>query len=207
MEIIPSDLTDQEVYFVLTGCVTPRPIAFVSSLSVGGALNLAPFSFFNVACSAPPILGFAPGPRADGRLKDTAANIQETGEFVINVVSMNMADGMNETAFDYDPGVSEFEAGGFTPLASDLIKPPRVAEAPISMECRLDRMLQLGKKQQYLILGEVLKFHISDDIVDDKGRISVAKLQPVGRLNGILYCRSEDQFAIARPTEPVRQKR
>lgn len=202
MQIIPSEHRRDEIYKLLTGCVVPRPIAFVSSLSRQGVLNLAPFSFFSVACPYPPILCFAPGRRPDGRKKDSVVNAETTGEFVINVVTAKMAEGMNATAFDFEPEVDEFAISGFTPVASDLVKPPRVAESPIQMECRTERILEFGNGHHYVVFGEVLKFHLNEAILDDSGQINVAALHPIGRLNRAFYCRTDDQFKLMRPLQP-----
>ena len=202
MEIIPSEHRRGDIYALLTGCVVPRPIAFVSSMSEDGVLNLAPFSFFGVACAYPPILTFSPGNRADGRKKDSVVNAETTGEFVINTVTSEMAEGMNATAFDYEPGENEFEVSGFTPIPSDLVKPPRVAESPIQMECKTERILEFGGGAQFLIFGEVIKFHVNDAILDEEGNLSMAKMRPLGRLNRAFYCHTDDQFKLVRPLEP-----
>jgi flavin reductase (DIM6/NTAB) family NADH-FMN oxidoreductase RutF len=189
------------VYKLLTGAVVPRPIAFVSTISADGVFNLAPFSFFNAFSANPPVVGFSPSHSADGRSKDTLANIKAVGEFVVNIVSEEIAEQMNATSAPFPPEVDEFEATGLTPAASDMVRPPRVKESRVSMECKLLQIVELSRLPMggNLVLGEVVRFHVDDDIVDDY-RIDPGKLRAVGRMAGPTYVRTRDRFDMARPT-------
>jgi len=182
--------------------ITPRPIAWVSTVSNDGKPNLAPFSYFNAVGSNPPTLMFCPANRPDGTPKDTLANIQANGEFVVNVVSFDLAEQMNQSAAAYDTEVSEFEACGLTAAASSLVKPPRVAEARAHFECRLHSVINLGTGPAgaNLVLGRIVAIRIDDEVLDDRGRADPAKLDTIGRLGGISYSRTTDRFDIDRPT-------
>lgn len=199
MIIDPATLGHQDRYKLLNGAVVPRPIAFVSTLSAQGERNLAPFSFFNVVAADPMVLSFSVMRRGDtSQKKDTLLNIEETGEFVVNVVTEEIAERMNRTSADFPRGVDEFAAGPFTPAASERVKPPRVAESPINMECRLLQLVDLGDRpgSGTLVLGEVVRVHVRDDLYD-RGRIR--PFHAVGRLAGASYARTRDTFDLARP--------
>jgi flavin reductase (DIM6/NTAB) family NADH-FMN oxidoreductase RutF len=185
---------------VLTGVVVPRPIAFVSSVSAAGLVNLAPYSFFNAVAYDPPTIVFSSSRHAGDKRKDTLANIEETGEFVVNMVVDAIAEAMNRTAAEYPAEVSEFAIAGLTPLPSDLVKPPRVAESPVNMECRLNQIVPIGqgRHQHGLVIGEIVLLHIRDDIINGH-RINHQKLQPTGRLAGNMYCHTADVFEMVRP--------
>ena len=187
-------------YRVLTGVVVPRPIAFVSTLSADGVLNLAPYSFFNAVAYDPPTIVFSSSRRTGDKRKDTLANIEETGEFVVNVVVDDIAEAMNRTAAEYPTEVSEFDIAGLTPAPSDLVKPPRVAESPVNMECRLNQIVSLGQgsHQHGLVIGEVVLMHLRDDLIDGH-RINHQRLRPTGRLAGSMYCHTGDVFEMPRP--------
>jgi flavin reductase (DIM6/NTAB) family NADH-FMN oxidoreductase RutF len=185
---------------VLTGVVVPRPIAFVSSRSAAGLVNLAPYSFFNAVAYDPPTIVFSSSRHTGDKRKDTLANIEETGEFVVNVVVDAIAEAMNRTAAEYPAEVDEFTTAGLTPLPSDLVKPPRVAESPVNMECRLNQIVPIGqgRHQHGLVIGEIVLLHIRDDIINGH-RINHQKLQPTGRLAGSMYCHTADVFEMVRP--------
>ena len=188
---------------VLTGVVVPRPIAFVSTMSASGLVNLSPFSFFNAVAYDPPTLVFSCSKYAAGwpdKKKDTLANIEETGEFVVNVVVDDIAEAMNQTAAEYPTEVNEFEVAGLTPAPSDLVRPPRVAESPVNMECRLVQVVPIGegRHQHGLVIGEIVLLHIRDDIISGH-RINHQKLRPTGRLAGNMYCHTGDVFEFPRP--------
>ena len=189
------------MYKLLIGSVVPRPIAFVSTISPEGALNLAPFSFFTVANSHPPVLVFTVGNRSrpDPR-KDTLRNITTAREFVVNIVSEEFAEKMNLCAGDYPPDVDEFQVSGLTPIPSDLVKPPRVAEAHVNMECRLLYTISMSALVNggNLVLGEVIRFHI-DDAMFQNYRIDPDKLRAIGRMGGPSYTRTADRFDMIRP--------
>ena len=200
--IDPTANTNQDNYKLLIGSVVPRPIAFVSTLSKEGLHNLAPFSFFTGVCSNPPTILFCPMIRgSDGQPKDTLRNIQETGEFVVNVVSESIVAQMNRTAAEFPPDVDEFAEAGLTPVPSVLIQPPRVLESPLSMECTLQQIVDVGAGgvgSGCVVLGTVVRFHIREDLYES-GRISTEGLQPVARLAGAAYCPVRDIFELERP--------
>lgn len=204
MIIDPGKNEPRNVYRLMTGTIVPRPIAFVSSLSADGIRNLAPFSFFTAVSANPPVICFAPMVRGrDVRPKDTLRNIEATREFVVSVVSEEIAAAMNACSADFPPEVDEFGESGLTPIASDLVQPPRVEESPISMECRLLQIvpvstLPLGGS---LVLGEILRFHLRDDLVDGFS-INPDRLHAIGRMGGALYSRTADRFELQRPTWP-----
>lgn len=187
-------------YRVLTGVVVPRPIAFVSTVSPEGVTNLAPYSFFNAVASNPPTIVFSSSRRAGHKEKDTLANVEATGEFVVNVVVDDIAEAMNRTAAEFPAAVSEFEVAGLTPAASVKIRPPRVAESPVNMECRLQQVINLGagEQQHGLVIGEVVLLHIRDDLIDGH-RINHHLLKPTGRLAGSMYCHTAEVFEMVRP--------
>src|SRR5262245_2738323 len=194
-----------DVYALLVGCVVPRPIAFVSSLSGAGIPNLAPFSFFNAGGAHPPSVVFAPVTSGAGRDKDTLHNVRETGEYVIHIVPWAMRERMNQASADYPPEIDEFEAAGFTKVPSLRVKPWRAAECPIAMECRLFRIVEHGEgalRANYVI-GEVVQFHIAESLFVD-GRVDSGAIDAMGRLGGPSYTRvtRESIFAMPRPTLP-----
>ncbi len=200
--IVDPATTDQpSVYKLLIGSVVPRPIAFVSTVSVEGVYNVAPFSFFTVASSNPPVLVFSVSRRShpDPR-KDTLRNITTTREFVVNIVSEEFAEKMNVCSGDYPPEVDEFQRSGLTPAPSDLVKAPRVAESHINMECRLLYTIEMSGLAGggNLVLGEVIRFHL-DDAYFHNFRIDQDKLRAIGRMAGNSYTRTQDRFDMTRP--------
>ncbi len=199
MIIHPAEAAPQDIYKLLIGCVVPRPIAFVSSVAPSGARNLAPFSFFTVASANPPVVVFQNTPRGQGR-KDTISNVEATGEFVVNIVSEDFAAAMNQTSADVPPDVDEFVLSGLTPVPSELVKPPRVAESRVQMECRLLQIVPVSDRPQggSLVLGEVVLFHIADEVVENF-RIDPDRLKPIGRMGGPTYVRCSDRFDLKRP--------
>ncbi|MGE0200099.1 MAG: flavin reductase family protein [Candidatus Melainabacteria bacterium] len=189
-------------YKLLIGSVVPRPIAWVSTCDAQGNLNLAPFSYFNAVCTEPPTVLFCPNIRStDGEKKDTLKNIEATGEFVINIVTEDTVVAANQSAADYAYGVSEFEQAGVTPLASLAVRPPRVAESPIQMECRLQQVIPVGDGSigsGFIVLGTVVQYHAREDVYAD-GKILIEKLKPVSRLAGNSYAPVRDVFELPRP--------
>ena len=183
MIIDPAELDTTSVYKLLVGAVVPRPIAWVSSHSRDGLRNLAPYSFFNVASREPPMLAISIGPRTGGEPypKDTLTNLRETQEYVINIVSMPLANAMFESSINYPPEVDEFDRAGVTPATCEVVKPPRVAEAKISMECTVEHMLRLGSDT--LVIGRMHRYHVDDAIISN-GRIDLLQLDPVARMAG-----------------------
>jgi flavin reductase (DIM6/NTAB) family NADH-FMN oxidoreductase RutF len=191
----------QDVYKILIGAIVPRPIAFVSTVSPSGARNLAPFSFFTAVSANPPVVCFCPTRRAGADpYKDTLRNISRTKEFVVNIVSEEFAEQMNICSGEFPPDVDEFEASGLTPLASDLVKPPRVAESHVQMECKLYLTLEVGELpgSGNLVLGEVIRLHV-DDAYHDHLRIDPDKLRAIGRMGGNSYSRTVHRFEMIRP--------
>lgn len=186
-------------YAILASLVVPRPIAWVTTRDANGNVNAAPFSFFNVLGTRPPIVGFAPGDRATGEPKDTARNIRDTGEFVVNLVSEDVAEAMNATAAALPPGASELEAAGLTAADSALVRPPRIAEAPAALECREWGTLQIGGNR--LVIGLVLRVFVRDELFDPETlRIRSERFHPVGRMaSPDWYCRTGDRFEMKRP--------
>jgi len=181
--------------------VVPRPIAWVSSLSADAIANVAPFSFFMAVCNDPPTLAFSSGRREGGK-KDTVRNIEYTQDFVVNMVDDALAEQMNLTSGEYSPDIDEFALTGLTAAPGVKVRAPRVAEAPISMECRVVQILPVGHGPHSLVLGEIVYFHIRDDLYNpNTGRVDMHKLHPVGRLAGNLYTHVHDIFEMKRPVE------
>ena len=193
-------LPAQARYKLLASTVTPRPIAWVISQNAAGAVNAAPFSFFNVLAGDPPTVGISIGNREPGVPKDTLANIQATGEFVVNLVSRDNAEAMNKTATDFPPGVDELAMAKLTRLPSVKVTPPRIAESPVAFECKLFQSIALGPANT-LVLGHVVAMHVRDDAVLDalNHYIDTAKLDLIGRMHGGGgYTTTRDQFQISR---------
>ena len=204
MQLDPRTMSQESTYKLLIGCVVPRPIAWVSTVGADGVNNLAPFSFFMGVCQEPPTIAFSSGPRAGGR-KDTVLNAQHTGDFVINVVDDDRAEQMNLTSGDYPADVDEIALTGLTALPSVKVRAPRVAEAPINLECRVAQVIQVGRGPHNLVLGEIVHFHVRDDIYDAAtGRVDMHRLKPVGRLAGQAYSHINDIFEMKRPVANYR---
>ena len=206
MRIInPQEHDPSDIYKLMIGAIVPRPIAFVSSVDAKGVRNLAPFSYFTGCSTNPPVVCFCTAVRSGPRPhKDTLENIEATGEFVVNVVSEEFAAQMNKTSAEVAPGVDEFVLSGLTPLPSDLVKPPRVAESKVQMECRLRQIVRVSEKPGggVLVLGEVLRFHVLESLFDDpKGgyKIDPDRLLAIGRMGGPTYTRTRDRFKMERP--------
>jgi flavin reductase (DIM6/NTAB) family NADH-FMN oxidoreductase RutF len=197
----PGNHSAGDIYKLMIGAIVPRPIALVSSVDEKNVRNLAPFSYFTACSSNPPVVVFCPILRPiPPRAKDTLRNILATREFVVNIVSEDFAQGMNATAAQVPPEVDEFELSGLTPIASELIKPPRVAESHVHMECRLMQTVQVSDKPGggTLVLGEVVRFHVREDLIEDF-RIDPDKLRAIGRMAGSTYARTTDRFELERP--------
>ena len=196
-----SQLVPRDAYAWMTATLLPRPIAWVSTLSADGRTNLAPFSFFTGVTSNPPTLMFVPVNDRHGQPKDTLRNIRETGEFVVNTVPEALTATMNATAALLPHGESEFDRFGITPAASDRVKPPRVAAAPIAFECTLHQIVTVGEGALAgnIVIGRILLAQISDAVLGADGKVDNAKLGLVGRMGGEAYCRTLDTFEIKRP--------
>lgn len=190
MEIKTDSLEWKDAYKLLQGSVLPRPIAFVSSQDENGTTNLAPFSFFTVISANPMMVCFSPMRRGtDGAKKDTLNNIEATKQFVINIVSKDFIQQMNDCATEFPSDVDEFDASGLTKTESAVVKPPRVRESRVHLECELDQVLHFGQDEAgagSLVIGKVVHVHVDDDLYEN-GRINSEKLNPVGRLAGATY--------------------
>jgi flavin reductase (DIM6/NTAB) family NADH-FMN oxidoreductase RutF len=193
-------ISPRERYKLLVSTVTPRPIAWVVSQGANGQLNAAPFSFFNAFSGDPPVVGIGIGSHEPGRAKDTRRNIQETREFVVNLVSEETATAMNITAIEFEAGVNEIAEAQLTTVPSVHVRPPRIASSPVAMECALMQIVELGPDTG-LVLGRVLAMHVRDDAVldADKVHIDTPKLKLIGRMHGTgWYARTSDLFQIER---------
>lgn len=204
LSIDPKEITVQKVHQYLLGAIGPRPIAFASTKDAEGNDNLAPFSFFNVFSANPPILIFSPA--RSGRsntTKDTYNNVKVNPEVVINIVNFDIVHQMSLASSPYEPGVSEFTKAGFTPLASETIGPMRVAESPVQFECKVNDVIELGDGggAGNLIICEVTRIHIDENILDENGMIDQHKIDLVSRMGGNWYCRADknSMFEIAKP--------
>jgi flavin reductase (DIM6/NTAB) family NADH-FMN oxidoreductase RutF len=193
-------ISARERYKLLVSTIVPRPIAWIVSQDLHGDLNAAPFSFFNAFAGDPPVVGIGIGSHDPRRPKDTRHNIRETGQFVVNLVSEEAAEVMNITAIAFERGVSEPHEAGLTTVPSVHVKPPRIAESPVSMECELLQIIDLGPEQS-LVLGRVLAMHVRDDAVIDpaNNHIDTLKLKLIGRMHGAgWYARTTDLFKMDR---------
>lgn len=207
MELDPAGLNYRDAYKLLIGTVLPRPVSFVSTLSLDGVPNLSPFAFYNIVCAQPPIVMISVGHRPDGRRKDTAENALATGELVINATTEDLIERASLAAGEWAPEVDEFALAGLTAVSSKLVRPARVAESPINMECLLEHHLPLGEgaAAHDVLFARILLFHLRDDLYQD-GRVDTARLQPIGRLAGDIYVRVRDPFPVARPLVPPDQR-
>ena len=195
-------LSAAERYKLLSGLVTPRPIALVTTRNADGGDNAAPFSFFNAFSEEPPLVVLGLQERGEGMLKDTTENIRRTGEFVVNMVDDALAEAMNVCSVDFPPGVSEIEVAGLSTVPCEAVAPGRIAEAPASFECRRMVTLELGPMRN-LVIGEVVWVHTRDGVVDPETlRVNAELYAPVGRLFASLYTRTHDHFEMVRPTYP-----
>jgi flavin reductase (DIM6/NTAB) family NADH-FMN oxidoreductase RutF len=206
---LADELDKKSRYFLMTGAIVPRPIAFVATVSQEGIANLAPYSFFNAFSASPPVVGFSAATKPDGSLKDTHRNLLETGECVIQLVDYSFAEKMNRCGADFASGINEFEAVGFESIASDLVKAPRVKESPFQMECKLIKEINLGAGftkapgAGNLLLCEVLKFHIDEKYYDaDNQKVRSELLDAVGRYGVESYIHNSPNsvFSLERPS-------
>ena len=202
----PAECQPRQMYKLLTGMIVPRPVALVSTMDKQGVANLAPFSFFCGVGSNPPTVLFCPSLRPGATAgtvepKDTLRNVEETGEFVINVVSDVISAATNASSAEVPPEVDEFVLSGLTPVASVVVRPPRVAESPAQMECKLHQIIYTGHGpgSGVIVLGEVVRFHLREDLVEDF-RVDPAGLDAVGRMAGNTWVRTRDRFELIRPT-------
>lgn len=204
MTINPKEIKTGELHAYMLGAIAPRPIAFASTMDKNGNPNLSPFSFFNAFGSKPPIVVFSPARRVrDNTIKHTLENVLETKEVVINVVNYAMVQQTSLSSCEYPKGVSEFEKAGFTPLPSKLVKPFRVKESPVQMECKVLNVIETGDSggAGNLVVCEILLMHINDDILDENRKINPHKIDLVARMGGDYYCRASGNavFEVAKP--------
>lgn len=203
ISIEPQDVSTRKLHGYLLGAVAPRPICFASTIDKEGNINLSPFSFFNVFSARPPILVFSPARRGrDNTTKHTYENVLEVPEVAINIVSYAMVQQVSLASTEYAKGVNEFKKAGFTETPSEKIKPPRVAEAPVQLECKVNKVIALGKEggAGNLVICEVVKLHLKDDILADDGTIDPFKIDTVSRLGGNWYSRAkEGLFQVPKP--------
>jgi flavin reductase (DIM6/NTAB) family NADH-FMN oxidoreductase RutF len=210
MELTPAQLRAADRYKLLIGLIVPRPIALVSTISPDGKPNLAPFSFFTGVGSEPMMLAFCPATDAEGYDKDTLRNARTpddpdhpggTGEFVVNIVTEAIARQVSATAEELPYGESEFELSGLTPIASSVVKPPRVSECPAAFECITRQVVQTNPgvpSSGNLVLGEVVRVHAVDDLLNDRHHTDAARLAAFGRMGGPTYCTTRDRFDLPR---------
>lgn len=197
--IVPIDLDPRDAYRLLISAVVPRPIGWASTLGADGSLNLAPFSFFNAVSNMPLTVMISVGQRR-GQPKDTLRNALETGEFVINIVDEELAAAMNITSGEWAYDVDEFDRAGLMTAPSIDVKPPRVAAAPIALECKVTQIVPVQDTTYTLILGRVLRFHVRSDLLRPNGTIDASLLKPVARLSGDEYATLGRVFEMKRPT-------
>ena len=203
-----SELPALDRYKLLVSSVVPRPIAWVVSQDGAGVVNAAPYSFFNAFSDDPAVVGFGAGPRPEGTLKDTASNIRTTGQFVVCLVSESTIQGMNVTAADFPPGVDELVEAGLSTTPSSKVRPPRIAESPVALECERFQLVPAGRHT--IVLGQVVAMHIRDDCVLDPAKryVDTPKLGLVGRMHGRgWYARTTDRFEVPRITAADWDKR
>jgi flavin reductase (DIM6/NTAB) family NADH-FMN oxidoreductase RutF len=200
MDLDPEVLEVRARYALMIGSIQPRPIAWVSTISPSGVPNLAPFSFFTGICANPMTLCFSPVNDRHGKKKDTLVNIEATKQFVVNIVNEALAVKMNQSSAPYPYGVSEFEKAGVAASPSTVVKPPRVADAPVSFECELVQVVHLGEGPLAgnLVIGKVVRIHCDDNIYND-GHIRHQDLKAIGRMEGAWYSRTQDAFELPRP--------
>jgi flavin reductase (DIM6/NTAB) family NADH-FMN oxidoreductase RutF len=202
MNTSPGALAHPDFYHILISAIAPRPIAWVSTLSSKGQPNVAPFSFFTVVSAQPPLLGFSPGPRRtkEGRVsKDTLRNVRDTGEFVVNVVTFDIAEAMNLTSGEYEHSVNEFELAKLKQRPSQIVRAPQVAESPVSFECTLRQILDFGDPPTgSFVIGEIVSLHLDESVLRD-GRLDGNTLDLIGRLGGTQYSHTKHRFDMHRP--------
>jgi flavin reductase (DIM6/NTAB) family NADH-FMN oxidoreductase RutF len=193
--------TPRDVYQLMVRCITPRPIAWVSTLSPRGIPNLAPFSFFNGICGNPPSLLFCPVNRPDGGKKDTLINIEATGEFVVNVVPAALAVPMNETSAEVPYEVDEAALAGIATTPARRLKPPAVRDAPVWFECVLDQVVPVGSGPlaAHVVIGRIVAIEVADAVLSADGQIDAGRLDTIGRMGGNQYCHTRDRFEMVRP--------
>ena len=202
MQIDVSKSSVQDAYRALVGVVTPRPIAWVTTVDPEGRVNLAPFSFFNAFGANPPVVVFSPVTRRDGTRKDTLRNVEATGQFVLNAAVESLAEQVNLSSAELPYGESEIDLTGLAVAPSIKVRPPRLAASPTHLECKLVQIVPIGDgpTAANLVIGEVLMIHVDDAVLDPTGQIDPRKLRTIARLGGDNYCRTTDVFEMRRPS-------
>ena len=195
MWIDPSAMESRHLHHFLISVIVPRPIAFISTIGQNGSHNVSPFSYFNLISSRPPLVGISVNRRANGP-KDTARNIRDVGDFVVNVVDEALSARSVQASGEWPEDVDEFALTGLTPIPSEKVKAPRVGESPVSLECKLERIVDLGSTD--FVVGEVVWAHVRDDVLRE-GRVDPTLLRPVGRLGGDFYTIVRDVLSMPRP--------
>ncbi|MEL4306592.1 flavin reductase family protein [Joostella sp. CR20] len=207
LSIDPKEISTAQLHGYLLGAVSPRPIAFASTIDASGAVNLSPFSFFNVYSSNPPIMIFSANRRVrDNTTKHTLQNVLETKEVVVNVVNYNIVQQTSLSSTEYEKGVNEFEKAGLTMLKSDVVKPFRVAESPVQFECKVNEVISLGEQggAGNLIVCEVVKLHVNEAVLDENGQIDQYKIDLVSRMGGNWYSRANaGMFEVPKPLSSI----
>lgn len=201
MLVDPAGISPVKLYHYLIGCIVPRPIGWISTISPSGVPNLAPFSYFNGVGVNPPSVCFSPLNRRDGSKKHTIMNLAATPEFVVNVVPNSLGQQMNLTSADFDYETNEFEKAGLTAAPSKKVRPPSVQESPVNLECELIRIVEVGEGPlaANLVIGKIVMMNIDEAVLDASGEIDPRKLDLIGRMGGDFYARTTDLFAIERP--------
>ena len=207
MEFDASTLPERDLYKLMTGAIVPRPIAWVSTRNPDGQTNLAPFSYFNAVSSDPPTLMFSGSAHTPERRKDTVRNVEDSGQFVVNIVTEELAEAMNRTSIAAPRDFDEFGYAGVTPTASRAVAPPRVAESPIHFECELAHVWRVrsGADASSVVFGRIVHIHVEDRLLQGT-RVDPAALRPLGRLGGPKYAALGQIFTLARPTYPPREE-
>lgn len=201
MQLDFTNLSPRDAYNWMINAITPRPIAWVSTLSATGQANLAPFSFFQGVCANPPTLLFTGANDRTGKKKDSILNVEQVPEFVVNIVPYALREPMNQSAAPLPHGESEFEKFGIATAPSHMVRPPRVAEAPVAFECQLDRIVHIGEGPlaANVVFGRIVCAYVSDAVLDANGQIDPLKLDTIGRMGGDFYNRTTELFTITRP--------
>ncbi len=194
-----AELDAKDVYGLLTSALIPRPIAWVSTVSKEGVLNLAPYSFFNAVASDPFTVMFAPGRRQDGSPKDSLKNAQDTGAFVVNLADESLAEALNHTSGAWAHGVDEFAQAGLEAVASSLVTPPRVGAAPVALECRVSQLTEVKDSGSTMVLGQVVAVQVRRELLGEDGLIVAEHLQPIARLGRAEYSTLGRVFSVPRP--------
>lgn len=200
--LVPEDMERRDAHRIMLSVIVPRPIAWISSLGADGSLNLAPYSFFNGVSGHPPVVMFSVSQRSErfgGGVKDTLRNVQETGEFVVNLVDETLAAAMNQTSGEWDYDINEFEQAGLVAVPSRMVKPPRVGGAPVAMEAKVHQVVPVDGSTNTIVLGRIICYHIREDLVRPEGLVDAARMRPIARLGGPEYARLGEVFTMERP--------